>query len=107
MEPYRKGLRPPPFLPKDSKFLINDSKLDSILIDSHNAAVEQCPGGAICLELLVLPAAERREGSGVRCSTAAFSPSGARGERQANRRAAFSRVRLSVLLGVLFFVQYQ
>jgi hypothetical protein len=26
---------------------------------SHNAAVEQCPKG-ICLELLVLPAAERR-----------------------------------------------
>jgi len=47
-----------------------------------NAAVEQCPrGGAICLELLVLPAAERRGGSGVRCSTAAFSPSEARGER--------------------------
>jgi len=46
-----------------------------------NAAVEQCPGGAICLELLVLPAAERRGGSGVRCSTAAFSPSGARGEQ--------------------------
>jgi len=46
-----------------------------------NAAVEQCPGGAICLELLVLPAAERRGDSGVRCSTAAFSPSGARGER--------------------------
>jgi len=49
--------------------------------DRLNAAVEQCPGGAICLELLVLPAAERRGGSGVRCSTAAFSPSGARGER--------------------------
>jgi hypothetical protein len=38
-----------------------------------NAAVEQCPKG-ICLELLVLPAAERRGESGVRCSTAAFPP---------------------------------
>jgi hypothetical protein len=40
---------------------------------SVNATLEQRPQG-ICLELLVLPVAERRGKPGVYCSTAAFPP---------------------------------
>ena len=48
----------------------------------HNAAVERSPEGGIRLELLVLPAAERRGGSGVSRSTAAFPPERSGGGNQ-------------------------